>query len=93
MLTKKIIEIFNSPDTNPNNAQLIFATQDTNLLSNKILRRDQIWFAEKKRDDESTDIYPLSEIKEQNGEKIRNDRVYEKDYINGKYGAIPYLKD
>ena len=92
LLTKKIIEIFNSPDTNPNNAQLIFATHDTNLLSNKILRRDQIWFAEKNRDDESTDIYPLSEIKEQNGEKIRNDRVYEKDYINGKYGAIPYLK-
>ena len=92
LLTKKIIDIFNSPETNPNNAQLIFATHDTNLLSNKIFRRDQIWFAEKNREDESTDIYPLSEIKEQNGDKIRNDRVYEKDYINGKYGAIPYLR-
>ena len=92
LLTQKIISIFNSPDTNPNNAQLIFATHDTNLLSNKIFRRDQIWFAEKNCEDESTDIYPLSEIKEQNGEKIRNDRVYEKDYINGKYGAIPYLR-
>lgn len=92
LLTKKIIGIFNSPETNPYNAQLIFATHDTNLLSNKIFRRDQIWFAEKNREDESTDIYPLSEIKEQNGDKIRNDRVYEKDYINGKYGAIPYLR-
>lgn len=92
LLTKKIIDIFNSPETNPYNAQLIFATHDTNLLSNKIFRRDQIWFAEKNREDESTDIYPLSEIKEQNGDKIRNDRVYEKDYINGKYGAIPYLR-
>ena len=92
LLTKKIIDIFNSPKTNPYNAQLIFATHDTNLLSNKIFRRDQIWFAEKNREDESTDIYPLSEIKEQNGDKIRNDRVYEKDYINGKYGAIPYLR-
>ena len=92
LLTKKIIDIFNSPETNPNNAQLIFATHDTNLLSNKIFRRDQIWFAEKNREDESTDIYPLSEIKEQNGDKIRNDRIYEKDYINGKYGAIPYLR-
>ncbi|MFA6836751.1 MAG: ATP-binding protein, partial [Fibrobacteraceae bacterium] len=89
LLTKEIINIFNSPETNPNKAQLIFATHDTNLLSNKILRRDQIWFAEKNRDDESTDIYQLSEIKEQNGDKIRNDRSYEKDYINGKYGAIP----
>ncbi|WP_295099648.1 ATP/GTP-binding protein, partial [uncultured Fibrobacter sp.] len=92
LLTKKIIDTFNSPGTNPYNAQLIFATHDTNLLSNKIFRRDQIWFAEKNREDESTDIYPLSEIKEQNGDKIRNDRVYEKDYINGKYGAIPYLR-
>ncbi|WP_407457086.1 AAA family ATPase [Fibrobacter sp.] len=92
LLTKKIIDTFNSPETNPYNAQLIFATHDTNLLSNKIFRRDQIWFAEKNREDESTDIYPLSEIKEQNGDKIRNDRVYEKDYINGKYGAIPYLR-
>ena len=92
LLTKKIIDTFNSPGTNPYNAQLIFATHDTNLLSNKIFRRDQIWFAEKNREDESTDIYPLSEIKEQNGDKIRNDRIYEKDYINGKYGAIPYLR-
>lgn len=92
LLTKKIIDLFNSPETNPYNAQLIFATHDTNLLSNKIFRRDQIWFAEKNREDESTDIYPLSEIKEQNGDKIRNDRIYEKDYINGKYGAIPYLR-
>jgi AAA15 family ATPase/GTPase len=92
LLTKKIIETFNSPETNPNKAQLIFATHDTNLLSNKILRRDQIWFAEKDRNDESTDIYPLSDIREQNGDKIRNDRIYEKDYINGKYGAIPFLR-
>ena len=92
LLTRKIIEKFNSPKTNPNKAQLIFATHDTNLLSNKILRRDQIWFAEKNREDESTDIYPLSDIREQNGDKIRNDRIYEKDYINGKYGAIPFLR-
>lgn len=92
LLTRKIIETFNSPENNPNKAQLVFATHDTNLLSNKILRRDQIWFAEKDRNDESTDIYPLSDIREQNGDKIRNDRVYEKDYINGKYGAIPFLR-
>ena len=87
LLTQKIIATFNTPESNPNRAQLIFATYDTNLLSNKIFRRDQIWFAEKNCEDESTDIYPLSKIKEQNGETIRNDRDYEKDYINGKYGT------
>jgi len=92
LLTQKIIATFNSPESNPNRTQLIFATHDTNLLSNKIFRRDQIWFAEKNCEDESTDIYPLSKIKEQNGETIRNDRDYEKDYINGRYGAIPYLR-
>lgn len=92
LLTKYIIDLFNSKETNKNRAQLIFATHDTNLLSNKIMRRDQIWFAEKEPIDNSTDIYPLSELKEQDGTKIREDRSFEKDYINGKYGAIPFLR-
>lgn len=93
LLTRKIIAQFNSRKSNSKNAQLIFATHDTNLLGNKMLRRDQIWFAEKDRDDMSTDIYPLSEIKEQNGDVIQERRVYEKDYINGKYGAIPFIRN
>lgn len=92
LLTKYIIDLFNSKKTNKNRAQLIFATHDTNLLSNKIMRRDQIWFAEKEPIDNSTDIYPLSELREQDGTKIREDRSFEKDYINGKYGAIPFLR-
>lgn len=92
LLTKYIIDLFNSKETNKNRAQLIFATHDTNLLSNKIMRRDQIWFAEKEPIDNSTDIYPLSELREQDGTKIREDRSFEKDYINGKYGAIPFLR-
>lgn len=92
LLTRYIIDLFNSKETNKNRAQLIFATHDTNLLSNKIMRRDQIWFAEKEPIDNSTDIYPLSELREQDGTKIREDRSFEKDYINGKYGAIPFLR-
>lgn len=92
LLTQKIILLFNSPTTNPNNAQLIFATHDVNLLRNDILRRDQIWFAEKDSEDESTNIRQLSNISE-DGKKIRNDRIYEKDYINGEYGAIPKTKE
>jgi len=84
LITCAIINIFNSNSTNPKNAQLIFATHDTNLLSNKRFRRDQIWFTEKDRYG-ATDLYSLVEY------KIRNDASFESDYISGKYGAIPYL--
>jgi uncharacterized protein len=84
MLTRKLIGLFNSEKTNPYHAQLIFATHDTNLLSNKLFRRDQIWFVEK---DEfgASHLYSLVEL------KVRNDRDYENDYLQGKYGGIPML--
>lgn len=83
LLTEKIISLFNSPETNPKNAQLIFTTHDTNLLSANIFRRDQIWFTEKDRYGAST-LFSLSDIN-----KVRNDSSFEKDYLAGKYGAIP----
>lgn len=92
LLTRQIIRMFNNPETNPNGAQLIFATHDTNLLNIKFFRRDQIWFTEKDKT-EATDLYSLVEFKEPDGTKIRNDRSFEKDYINGRYGAIPYIKN
>lgn len=84
LLTRQLISLFNSPETNPNHAQLIFATHDTNLLSNKLLRRDQIWFVEKD-EDSASHLYSLSEL------KVRNDRSYENDYLEGLYGGIPLL--
>lgn len=90
LITKYIIELFNSAKANPNGAQLIFTTHDTNLLSSKIFRRDQIWFIEKDKT-ESSDLYCLAEFKDAEGVKVRNDRSFEKDYIQGRYGAIPYL--
>ena len=90
MITRMLISLFNSKETNPMGSQLIFTTHDTNLLDNKFLRRDQIWFTEKD-DTASTDLYSLVEFKDASGVKVRNDRSYEKDYINGRYGAIPYL--
>ncbi|MDJ0618748.1 MAG: ATP-binding protein [Calothrix sp. MO_192.B10] len=86
LITRAIIELFNSRETNSNNAQLIFMTHDTNLLSNKLFRRDQIWFTEKNRYG-ATDLYSLAEY------KIRNDASFESDYIKGRYGAIPYIGD
>lgn len=86
LLTCAIIKLFNSSQTNPNNAQLIFVTHDTNLLSGDIFRRDQIWFAEKDRQG-ATHIYSLADI------KVRNTASFEKDYMLGRYGAIPFIGD
>jgi hypothetical protein len=84
LISRAIVELFNSNESNSNNAQLIFMTHDTNLLSNRLFRRDQIWFTEKNRYG-ATDLYSLAEY------KIRNDASFESDYIKGRYGAIPYI--
>ncbi len=91
LMTAAITNLFNSPDYNTNNAQLIFATHDTNLLSYGRFRRDQIYFLEKDKY-EASDLYSLIEYKEDGAsKKIRKDRSFEKDYINGRYGAIPFI--
>jgi AAA15 family ATPase/GTPase len=84
----KIVELFNSQSLNPLNAQLIFNTHDTNLLSSGLFRRDQVWFTEKDRFGAAT-LYSLSDFKS----KVRKDEKFEDNYIAGKYGAIPYLGD
>lgn len=84
-LTKAIVKLFNSEKNKT--AQLCFVTHDTNLLNNDLLRRDQIYFAEKNQRGE-TSIYSLNEIK-----GVRNDSSLEKDYIKGKYGAIPFIRN
>ncbi len=96
LLTLDTIKIFLSKERNPNNAQLIFATHDTNLLTYSELRRDQIYFTEKNKW-ESTEIYSLSDFiyLDKNGsskiEKERPDTDKEKRYFEGRYGAIPFL--
>lgn len=90
LLTRNIVLLFMNPEKNRHGAQLIFATHDTNLLDLEIVRRDQIWFAEKDKV-ESTDIYSLVEFKDEDGKKVRNDRDIKRDYIRGRYGAIPFI--
>ncbi len=90
LISQEIIRLFNNPVKNPKNAQLIFTTHDTHLLSTKMLRRDQIWFTEK-NNTEQTDLYCLTDIVLSDGTKPRNDANYEKNYIAGRYGAIPYI--
>lgn len=85
-ITCQIIQLFNSATTNPRHAQLIFATHDTNLLSNELFRRDQIWFTEKNQFG-ATALYSLAEF------KVRYDASFESDYIHGRYGAVPFIGD
>lgn len=88
-LTTELLKIFQS-GINTKNAQLIFASHDTNLLRNDLFRRDQIWFTEKDNSG-STDLYSLVEYKINQATSVRNDASFEKDYLIGKYGAIPYF--
>lgn len=90
LITLSITRLFNSTEHNPKNAQLIFSTHDTNLFSYGKFRRDQIYFIEKDKNF-SSDLYSLVEYKGDGGITIRKDRKFEKDYIEGKYGAIPFV--
>lgn len=90
LLTLAITRLFNSVEFNLKNAQLVFATHDTNLLDYGRYRRDQIYFVEKNKYGAS-EIYSLVAYKEE-GKTIRKDRSFEKDYIEGRYGAIPFIE-
>jgi uncharacterized protein len=85
-ITKEVVKFFQNPKTNPNRTQLIFTSHDNTLQRNNLLRRDQIWFT-KKRSDESTKLYPLSDF------KVRNDLAIDKAYLDGRFGAVPFISD
>lgn len=84
-LVEMIIKFFHNPEINKGNAQLIFNTHDTNLLSLDIFRRDQIWFAEKDPKKGATELYPLDDF------SVRKTENIQKGYLNGRYGAIPFV--
>lgn len=85
-ITRKVIRLFQSVKTNPNRAQLIFTSHDNTLQRNNLLRRDQIWFTQK-RPDQSTELYSLSDF------KVRNDLAIDKAYLDGRFGAVPFISD
>lgn len=91
LLVRNFILAFLNPEINVNHAQLIFTTHDTWQLSNQLLRRDEIWFTEKNQDGLST-LYSLADFVDEDGSRIRKDESYEKNYLLGKYGAIPTLE-
>jgi AAA15 family ATPase/GTPase len=79
-----LLKLIHNADSNKNNGQLIFTTHDTSVLDQKIMRRDQIWFMEKDEQNASS-LYPLSDF------KPRKKEALEKGYLQGRYGALPYI--
>ncbi len=82
LLTKLIVDIFSSSQNKK--AQLIFTTHDISILNYSQFRRDEIVFVDKNERGESA-LYALSDL------KVREDATFSKDYLQGKYGAIPIL--
>lgn len=83
-ITRAIVRLFQNEKTNPNRAQLIFTSHDNTLQRGNLMRRDQIWFTQK-REDGSTELYSLSDF------RPRNDLAIDKAYLDGRFGAVPIL--
>ncbi len=85
LIVKMLVGLFHSKETNPNNAQLLFTTHETSILSQDVFRRDQIWLASQEGAS-GTNLSPLSDFKVRKGAEDM-----ERYYLDGRYGAIPYL--
>ena len=86
-LVEKIVLLFNSSEINNNNSQLVFNTHNTGLIRSKLLRRDQIYFIEKDRYG-AAKLFSLSDFKT---DQVKKNDNFEEHYLEGRYGAVPYL--
>lgn len=84
-LVEFLVRLFHSTRTNPNNAQLIFTTHETSVLTQKLFRRDQIWFCEKDSKHASS-LFPLTDFRPRKGREN-----LELAYLSGRYGALPFI--
>ena len=91
VLLRRIIMMYNNMEINRNKAQLIFTSHDLSTMNNEVFRRDEIWFVAKGKAQNSK-LYSLVEFKNDKGGAVRNDEKYDKRYLEGRYGADPYLK-
>lgn len=91
-LLKFIIMLFKNPEINIRNAQLIFTSHDVSIMKSSVFRTDEIWFA-CKLDDESSDLYSLYELRDENENHIQPSAAYDKQYLEGRYGADPYFQN
>ena len=91
VLLRYVIMLFNNMEINKHGAQLIFTSHDLSTMNNEVFRRDEIWFVAK-GNNQNSKLYSLVEFKTGNGEVVRKDAKYDKQYLEGKYGADPYLR-
>lgn len=89
-LLRYVISLFKNRSLNSNGAQLLFTSHDMATMKNTVFRRDEIWFAAANEDHES-EIYSLYEIRREDNEHVNNTAAYDKQYLEGRYGADPYL--
>lgn len=85
LLLRFLVQKFNNPEVNKSNAQLVFTSHDTALMKPEYLRRDQIWFVDKNKEN-ATVLYPLTDFHPR--KEVEN---FERNYLSGQYGALPYL--
>lgn len=91
LLLRYIIELYTNHVSNKNGGQLIFTSHDLSTMNSEVFRRDEIWFVAKGHQQNSK-LYSLVEFKNKNGESVRKDAKFDKQYLEGKYGADPYLR-
>ena len=91
VLLKYLIMTFSNMEKNKKGAQLIFTSHDLSTMNSEVFRRDEIWFVAK-GNRQNSKLYSLVEFKNKKGESIRKDAKFDKQYLEGKYGADPYLR-
>ncbi len=90
-LLKYIVNLFTNREINKNGAQLLFTCHDMSILKNDVFRRDEIWFAALD-ENHSSEIYSLYDIRKEDGKRVNHTAAYDRQYLEGRYGADPYLK-
>ena len=90
-LLRYIISLFTNKRINKKGAQLLFTSHDMSTMKNDVFRRDEIWFAALNKE-RSSEIYSLYEIRREDGSRINATASYDKQYLEGRYGADPYLR-
>lgn len=89
-LLRYIVKLFKNKKVNTDNAQLLFTSHDVTTMKSDLFRRDEIWFAAK-NDEGASEIYSLYEIRNPDGTHVRANAPFDKQYMEGRYGADPYL--
>ena len=91
VLLRYLIMMFSNMEKNKKGAQLIFTSHDLSTMNSEVFRRDEIWFVAK-GNRQNSKLYSLVEFKNKKGESVRKDAKFDKQYLEGKYGADPYLR-